>query len=209
LLEQRSITHIIANTSDRALMLALYDHCVHITAPEVLFSDQSTSNATLSGPIFRKITDADFDALLPITYRPEWYPIEWDFASLLLNADLVEQHRSPVYPFEAPNAESVRGWIAGGYGWLLLEDQEIAGIGAIYEKNAPFVDLAMMVREPFRNRGYGTQIVQQLKARCYEAGLIPTAKCFAWNSASRRTLQRAGFLPCGRLLIGAVRGRDR
>jgi hypothetical protein len=40
-------------------------------------------------------------------------------------------------------------------------------------------------------------IVQRLKALCYTVGLTPTARCCAWNSASRRTLQRAGFLPCG------------
>src|SRR5262249_43089014 len=126
----------------------------------------------------------------------------------LLKADEIEQHRSPAYPFETTREEDMRGWVAGGFGWLLQDGEDLVGLGAIYPKNPPYVDLAMMVREPFQHRGYGTRMIQQLKAACYETGLIPTAKCFAWNIASRRTLQRAGFAPCGRLLIGKVKADE-
>ena len=53
-------------------------------------------------------------------------------------------------------------------------------------------------------QGFGSYLVQELKRVCYEAGKKPAARCNADNVASRRTLQKAGFLPCGRLLVGDV-----
>jgi hypothetical protein len=46
--------------------------------------------------------------------------------------------------------------------------------------------------------------VQELKRICYEMGKIPAARCNVANAASRRTLQKAGMLPCGRILLGEV-----
>jgi GNAT superfamily N-acetyltransferase len=63
----------------------------------------------------------------------------------------------------------------------------------------------MEVAEPFRRRGLGSYLVQELKRVCYEAGKRPAARCNPTNEASRSTLQKAGFLPCGRLLTGKVR----
>ena len=42
------------------------------------------------------------------------------------------------------------------------------------------------------------------QARAYTIGNIPAARCNADNAASRRTLERAGMLPCGRILRGEV-----
>jgi GNAT superfamily N-acetyltransferase len=60
----------------------------------------------------------------------------------------------------------------------------------------------MEVDEPFRRRGYGSFLVQELKRACYEMGRVPTARCNASNVASRSTLQKAGLLPCARMLSG-------
>ena len=43
-----------------------------------------------------------------------------------------------------------------------------------------------------------------LKRIAYEIGKKPAARCNVANVASRSTLQKAGLLPCGRILVGDV-----
>ena len=58
--------------------------------------------------------------------------------------------------------------------------------------------------EAMRRRGVGSFLVQELKRISYEQGKIPAARCNAANVASRATLERAGFLPCARVLVGRL-----
>ncbi len=62
----------------------------------------------------------------------------------------------------------------------------------------------MEVSEPYRRRGLGCFLVQELKRICYELGSIPCARCNPDNIASRRTLQKAGFVPCAHILRGIL-----
>lgn len=78
--------------------------------------------------------------------------------------------------------------------------------GFLTHYNPPYADIFMEVSEPARRQGYGSYLVQELKRICYEAGKKPAARCSPDNVASRRTLEKAGFLPCGRLLIGEIDG---
>jgi GNAT superfamily N-acetyltransferase len=64
----------------------------------------------------------------------------------------------------------------------------------------------MEVAPAFRGRGLGTFIVQEAKRVCREAGLTPAARCPPANVASRRSLERAGLLPNGRILSGRLAG---
>lgn len=77
--------------------------------------------------------------------------------------------------------------------------------GLLWHYNRPYGDLYMHVVEPFRRRGLGAYLVQEVKRACYERGSIPGARCNPTNAASRRTLQKAGFVPCGHILTGTVR----
>ena len=65
----------------------------------------------------------------------------------------------------------------------------------------------MAVAEPFRRRGLGSYLVQELKRVCYRDGNVPAARCNTTNVASRKTLQKAGFVPCGHILVGSVTTR--
>jgi hypothetical protein len=47
-------------------------------------------------------------------------------------------------------------------------------------------------------------LIQELKRACYEMGKVPAARCNVANAASRATLQKAGLLPCARLLSGVL-----
>jgi GNAT superfamily N-acetyltransferase len=89
--------------------------------------------------------------------------------------------------------------------WLVEHDGAIVATGGIATHyNPPYGDLFMEVDERFRRRGYGSYLIQELRRTCYETGLVPAARCNVANAASRATLQRAGLLPCARLLSGVV-----
>ena len=89
--------------------------------------------------------------------------------------------------------------------WLLEVDQKIVATGGIlFHYNRPYGDIYMAVAEPWRRRGLGSYLVQELKRTCYENGDVPAARCNFRNLPSRRTLQKAGFVPCGHILVGDI-----
>jgi len=89
--------------------------------------------------------------------------------------------------------------------WIIeSEGIVVATGGALFHYNPPYGDIYMEVHEPYRRRGFGSYLVQELKRICYEMGKIPAARCNAANVGSRKTMEKAGLLPCGRILIGGV-----
>lgn len=93
----------------------------------------------------------------------------------------------------------------GGGEWLLEIEGNIAAKGGIlFHYNRPYGDIYMEVTESFRNRGLGSYLVQELKRECYERGAVPCARCNPTNIPSRRTLQRAGFVPFAHILNGMI-----
>jgi GNAT superfamily N-acetyltransferase len=89
--------------------------------------------------------------------------------------------------------------------WVVAVGDAIAAAGDIlFHYNRPYGDIYMKVAEPFRRRGIGSYLVQELKRVTYEGGSVPAARCNPKNIASRKTLQKAGFVPCGHILNGAV-----
>jgi GNAT superfamily N-acetyltransferase len=89
--------------------------------------------------------------------------------------------------------------------WLVEHGGSIVATGGIaLHYNPPYGDIYMEVDEPCRRRGYGSYLVQELKRASYEMGRVPAARCNASNAASRATLQKAGLLPCARMLSGVL-----
>ena len=94
---------------------------------------------------------------------------------------------------------------SGGGDWQLVVDSEVVGQGGIlFHYNRPYGDLHMEIAEQSRRRGLGAYFVQELKRACRALGAIPSARCNPDNLASRYTLQKAGFIPCGHLLGGSI-----
>jgi GNAT superfamily N-acetyltransferase len=88
---------------------------------------------------------------------------------------------------------------------MLDADGVVAATGGIlYHYNRPYGDVYMEVAEPFRLRGCGSYLVQESKRVCYELGSAPCARCDTENVASRKTLQKAGFVPCAHILTGRL-----
>jgi GNAT superfamily N-acetyltransferase len=95
---------------------------------------------------------------------------------------------------------------SGGGEWQLILDGASVGKGGIlFHYNRPYGDLHMEIAEPFRGRGLGAYFVQELKRKCRVLGATPAARCNLDNIASRYTLQKAGFVPCGHLIKGSIR----
>jgi GNAT superfamily N-acetyltransferase len=96
-----------------------------------------------------------------------------------------------------------------GVDWRIeIGDTSVATGGVLFHYNVPYGDVYMNVEEPFRRRGFGSYLVQELKRLCYETGHVPAARCNAVNLPSRKTLEKAGLLPCGHILQGEVASRD-
>ena len=94
--------------------------------------------------------------------------------------------------------------------YLLELGGAVAASGGILDHyNRPYGDLYMAVAEPYRGRGLGAYLVQELKRACREGGSVPAARCNTDNVPSRRTLQKAGFVPCGHILIGSIASAPR
>jgi GNAT superfamily N-acetyltransferase len=104
--------------------------------------------------------------------------------------------------------EETRAAIAhrqGGTEWRLqLGTETVATGGILFHYNEPYGDIYMDVAEPFRRRGYGAYLVQELKRVAYELGSIPGARCSPDNVASRMTLQKAGLVPYAHILNGSI-----
>ena len=89
--------------------------------------------------------------------------------------------------------------------WVLeFNGKVVADGGYLCHYNPPYGDIYMATKEEERQKGYSSYLVQELKRVCYEAGKKPAARCNPDNVASRKTLQRAGMLPCGRHLAGDI-----
>lgn len=80
----------------------------------------------------------------------------------------------------------------------------VASGGVLFHYNPPYGDIYMEVLESHRRRGLGTLMVRELKRLCREHGFIPAARCHPANLSSRRTLVKAGLVPCGHILSGRI-----
>jgi GNAT superfamily N-acetyltransferase len=92
----------------------------------------------------------------------------------------------------------------GGEFELRLDGQTIATGGLLFHYNVPYGDVYMEVNEPFRQRGFGSYLVQEIKRHAYTVGAVPCARCNPANVASRKTLQKAGFVPFAHILNGSI-----
>ena len=90
------------------------------------------------------------------------------------------------------------------HGVVEIEGKVVATGGILFHYNRPYGDIFMEVAETYRRRGLGSYLVQELKRVCYEQGSVPAARCNPANLASRKTLQKASFVPCGHILCGSI-----
>lgn len=86
--------------------------------------------------------------------------------------------------------------------FLLTNEQEIFGIGEcrLSQTQPAYADVGMIVDNAYRRQNIGTYILLQLKQHCYANGRQPICSCTAENIASRKTIEKAGFISNNQLL---------
>jgi len=104
------------------------------------------------------------------------------------------------------SADEAAGYVRDG-AVVTFADEEggVVGVG-LHQRIAdgfPYIDVGMAVDPSRRGRGIGTRIVRRMAEICDRRGAIPICGCASGNVASRRTLERAGFVAEHELLRDA------
>ncbi|MBN1997576.1 GNAT family N-acetyltransferase [candidate division KSB1 bacterium] len=79
---------------------------------------------------------------------------------------------------------------------LFYQNRILIGCG-FFQRVIPFqnnFDIGMLVNPAFRGKGYGKFIIQYLVNYCRSNGWRPICGCDVGNIASRKTLEKAGFM---------------
>jgi GNAT superfamily N-acetyltransferase len=142
-----------------------------------------------------------------ITVMLHTYAQNIESEAILYHDKLTTAHAPAGAVFRRATSEDVARFLPHqeGADFLIEAEGQIAGTGGVlFHYNRPYGDIYMEIAEPFRRRGIGSYLVQELKRVCYENGNVPAARCNQKNIASRKTLQKAGFVPCGQILSGSV-----
>jgi GNAT superfamily N-acetyltransferase len=85
---------------------------------------------------------------------------------------------------------------------MFYSGEELLGAGTCKKIfcSLNYYDIGMVVADKHRNKGIGTLIVTQMKKYCYDHELIPVCGCWYLNLASKRTLEKAGFIANHRVI---------
>jgi len=90
--------------------------------------------------------------------------------------------------------------------YILEQNGEVVATGGLMlNYNMPYADIYMDVKENFRQHGYGSLIIQELKKEAYLMGRVPAARCNVKNHISKATILKTGFKICGYLLNGEIK----
>jgi GNAT superfamily N-acetyltransferase len=88
--------------------------------------------------------------------------------------------------------------------FMKVNNTVVANGGMILNYNIPYIDIYYDVLEGYRQKGYATYLVQELKKETYLMGRVPAARCGIQNTASKATLLKAGMALCGHRLYGTL-----
>lgn len=96
----------------------------------------------------------------------------------------------------------VEAMIQKGHLWVLERGGDLLGCGVTTPlgHGSDAVDIGILVSAEFRGNGFGAVIASQLGERVLQMGLRPICGCAAHNVASRRALEKAGFISAHELL---------
>jgi len=86
--------------------------------------------------------------------------------------------------------------------YIVRHENSVIGFGVIeYQKIVDiYASIGMIVREEYRQRGYGANILNGLKNIVKSKGKIPISGCWYYNHNSKKTMESAGAYSKTRLL---------
>lgn len=84
----------------------------------------------------------------------------------------------------------------------MYSNEILLGVGVAQKVFASmnYYDIGMIVKKDYRNKGIGTYIITKLREVCCQENLIPVCGCWYYNHASKRTLEKAGFISNHRII---------
>jgi GNAT superfamily N-acetyltransferase len=86
--------------------------------------------------------------------------------------------------------------------FIFYSNNELLGAGTCKKiwDSLNYYDIGMVVAKAHRNKGIGTFIITKLKEHCYNNNQIPICACWYFNHASKKALEKAGFIAKHRLI---------
>jgi len=91
--------------------------------------------------------------------------------------------------------EDLRFFLKNKFALKYYIEEKLIGCGFLIKVNEFYnhCDIGMWVDTPYRNKGYATKIISDLKQRCLKDGVEVTCGCAAENIASKKVLEKNGF----------------
>lgn len=167
------IQHAITSTIEPLYFSLCLDLQISITLHSYLFRDNKPIELSsgLSKSIFRKAEKSELDSITRFYRTHTEGSGEWIEAFL----------------HKRLNREEL---------FVLYDGQSLVATGECIPslKQPPYADLGMVVAQSHRGRGLGSAMLTQLKSYCYEAGWKPICSCAADNLASKKAIEKAGFI---------------
>ncbi|URZ04314.1 hypothetical protein CLROS_028100 [Clostridium felsineum] len=92
--------------------------------------------------------------------------------------------------------------IVKGEIFVLYSNEVLLGAGVIQKvfHSTNYYDIGMIVNKNYRNRGIGTYIITKLRQIACNKKLEPICGCWYYNYASKKALEKAGFISKHRIL---------
>jgi predicted acetyltransferase len=86
--------------------------------------------------------------------------------------------------------------------YIVKHENNVIGFGVIEYNNIVniYASIGMIVREGYRQKGYGANILQKMKDISISKGKIPVSGCWYYNHNSKKTIEKAGAYSSSRLL---------
>lgn len=150
---------------------------------------QYQKQVSVGGILFRTYHPVSNPPIFPdITHR---LAMMQDFPKLCsINVEIFEEN------------DEIREYIEKQRIFLFEKGQDLVGFGIFTRiiPGRPEHDIGMLVDKPFQRQGYGQFIIRFLTDFCIDNGWQPVCGCAYENTASRRTLEKAGYISKHRLL---------
>jgi len=173
ILSTYELQHAITSTLEPLYFALCLDFQKHITPQSYLFRDHEhlpfpTDLLTHS---FRKVEKSEFDTLVRFYRENTEGPGEW------------------IEPFLHEHIEREEIFVCFSENALVATGECIPS-----HSQTPYADLGMVVAQAYRGRGLGRFVLLHLKEYCYNVGWKPICSCAVDNHASKKAIERAGFL---------------
>lgn len=180
IISMHTIQQAIASTIEPLYFSLCLDFQHHMIPHTYLFHDTDALlplNTGIEDVAFRKAAKGDLDDIVRFYQANTEGPDEWIHGFLRRRLERDEL-------------------------FVLSDQQNLVATGEciLSQQQTPYADLGMVVAQAYRSRGLGSFMLTQLKKYCYETGLKPICSCEVTNLASKKAIEKAGFISVQRIM---------